>query len=308
MSDSAELATANIEVSYLPATINADFDALDRRVSELVEGYGEWRVDLTDPDELAQAKRSRAYLNGIVKDLDERRKAIKRAYMQPYEAFEARVKTITAKAQAASDSIKVQLDDAEAVRKKAVRAGLEKAYAEFAPLLVPVVPYDRLHDPKWENKTCSPAKAREELEAKVCKVSHDCEALKAQDFGPHRDLAEREFFRTLDLGAALAEVQKARAEDERIAALRAEVAEVTEEHAPEAPQKELATSQMPQPAPAPQWQPGPMPVKEPWVILVRAATQEQMRRVATALGECGVSGSIKRGTLDQVFRGASNGR
>ena len=130
-----------LTVSFTPAAIDANFDALDARVEELIAGYAEARYDLTDSDEIKQAKRDRTYLNGIAKEIDERRKAVKREYMRPLDDFEARANAITAKVKKASANIKEQLDEAEERRKDRAYAILKEYYEDLAGMLAPVVPY-----------------------------------------------------------------------------------------------------------------------------------------------------------------------
>ena len=210
-----------LAVSFTPAAIEANFAALDARVEEMIEGYAEARYGLTDADSIKQAKRDRAYLNGIAKEIDERRKAVKREYMRPYEEFEAQANAIAAKAKSASANIKEQLDEAEERRKDAAYAILKEYYEDLARLLVPVVPYERIHEEKWLNKTFGEIKAKRAIDEKVAKVAHDWETLQSQKgLLPHYETAERTFFGTLDLGSALTAAREAQAADERIAELR----------------------------------------------------------------------------------------
>lgn len=210
-----------LSVAYVPATISANFDTLEARVRELVSDYEGARYDLTDAGAIRDAKRHRTYLNGVFREIDERRKAVKREYMRPYEEFDNRAREVAQIAKAASDGIKEQLDEAEKNRKAAKLAALKEHYEEYAGLLAPVVPYERLHDPKWLNKGCAMPKAEAELDEKVEKLASDWEGLK-EAFGgtDYYDVAERELFATLDLGSAIAAATSAKAQAERIAALR----------------------------------------------------------------------------------------
>ena len=219
----AEGATG-LAVEFSPAVIDANFDALEERVRALVADYEGASYDMSDAENVRAAKRDRGYLNGIAKQIDERRKAVKREYNKPLEAFEARCRQVSGIAKQAADAIKEQLDAAEEERRERAYAALEEHYEGYAGLLAPVVPYERLHDPKWLNKTFGEQKAREALEEKVSAVARDWDALKARrDATTHYEEAEREFFRTLDLGAALSAARRADEEDARIAELRAAV-------------------------------------------------------------------------------------
>lgn len=166
---------SSLTVAYKPSVIEANFDALEAHVRKTVEAYDGATYDLTKKENIAEAKHDRSYLNGLKKEIDERRKAVKREYSKPLDAFEKRCKQITAIIDEAADNIKAQLDQAEEERKARAYAKLQEHYEEFAGLLAPVVPYERFHEPQWLNKTFGEIKACEALEAKVSKLAGDWE-------------------------------------------------------------------------------------------------------------------------------------
>lgn len=310
---------SSLTVAYKPSVIEANFDALEAHVRKTVEAYDGATYDLTKKENIAEAKHDRSYLNGLKKEIDERRKAVKREYSKPLDAFEKRCKQITAIIDEAADNIKAQLDQAEEERKARAYAKLQEHYEEFAGLLAPVVPYERFHEPQWLNKTFGEIKAYEALEAKVSKLAGDWETLKSQFEGePYYEEAERELFATLDLGAAITSARKAAEEAARIAELKAAM-----ESEPE-PEPEPE----PKPAPAGNWYPGGSPMQEigerigpapvlrpaprpatdpqpsiatPCVMVIDSATTEQMQSIGRFAGSIGVSGVFKCGTLQQVY-------
>lgn len=287
-----EAEATTLEVTYTEATIASNMDALEAHVKKVVAEYEGATYDLTSAQAVKEAKHDRSYLNGIKKEIDERRKAVKREYNKPLDAFERRCKQITAIIDESSDAIKAQLDEAEQARKDALYSRLQQHYEEFAELLAPVVPYERLHEAQWLNKTFGEIKAQQALEAKVSDVARDWETLKAQQEAmPHYADAEREFFRTLDLGAALNAARLADEEDRRIAELKEAMA----------PEPEPMPVPVPMPAPMPT--PMPAPVAEPleaWTVEVPSATRSQMQALASLLKAQGITGSIRRGTPAQV--------
>ena len=300
----------SLDVAYTPSVIQANFDALEERVRAVVADYEGAVYDLASADAVREAKRDRSYLNGLKKEIEERRKAVKREYSKPLDAFEKRCKQITAIIDEASGNIKAQLDRAEEERKARAYAKLQGHYEEFAELLAPVVPYGRLHEPQWLNKTFGEVKAYEALEAKVSKLAGDWEMLKSQFEGePFYAEAERELFTTLDLGAALAAARKAAEENARIAELKAAmepepeaapVPEAAPEPEPVDPARQPApvVAPVPAPAPAPVAPSGPA---TPCVMVIDSATTEQMRAIGRFAGSIGVTGVFKRGTLRQAY-------
>lgn len=299
-----ETEATTLEVTYTEATIASNMDALEAHVKKVVAEYEGATYDLTSAQAIKEAKHDRSYLNGIKKEIDERRKAVKREYNKPLDAFERRCKQITAIIDESTDAIKAQLDEAEQTRKDALYSRLQQHYEEFAGLLAPVVPYERLHEPQWLNKTFGEIKAQQALEAKVSDVARDWETLKAQQEAmPHYADAEREFFRTLDLGAALNAARLADEEDQRIAELKAAMAPEPEPEPMPEPEPEPIEIPAPVPMSAPMPAPMPAPVAEPleaWTVEVPRATRSQMQALASTLKAQGITGSIRRGTPAQV--------
>lgn len=299
-----ETEATTLEVTYTEATIASNMDALEAHVKKVVSEYDGATYDLTSAQAIKEAKHDRSYLNGIKKEIDERRKAVKREYNKPLDAFERRCKQITAIIDESTDAIKAQLDEAEQTRKDALYSRLQQHYEEFAGLLAPVVPYERLHEPQWLNKTFGEIKAQQALEAKVSDVARDWETLKAQQEAmPHYADAEREFFRTLDLGAALNAARLADEEDQRIAELKAAMAPEPEPEPMPEPEPEPIEIPAPVPMSAPMPAPMPAPVAEPleaWTVEVPRATRSQMQALASTLKAQGITGSIRRGTPAQV--------
>lgn len=276
-----EQEASDLVVTYSPSVISANFDALEAHVRAKVADYEGAKYDLTKDDSIKEAKHDRSYLNGLKSEIEERRKAVKREYSKPLAAFEKRCKEITSIIDGASDGIKAQLDEAEERRKAGARAALEAHYREFAELLSPVVPYERLHDDRWLNKSFGEAKAKKALEDKVSAVARDWDTLKAQrDSMAHYEVAERELFRTLDLGSALNAARAADEEDARIAAMRE------------------AVESEPAPRPATRRQAEPAVAARPelscaWTVEIPSATRSQMELLAAALRERGITGTIR---------------
>lgn len=276
-----EQEASDLVVTYSPSVISANFDALEAHVRAKVADYEGAKYDLTKDDSIKEAKHDRSYLNGLKSEIEERRKAVKREYNKPLAAFEKRCKEITSIIDGASDGIKAQLDEAEERRKAGARAALEAHYREFAELLAPVVPYERLHDDKWLNKSFGEVKAKKALEEKVSAVARDWDTLKAQrDSMAHYEVAERELFRTLDLGSALNAARAADEEDARIAAMR----------------EAVESKPAPRPAPRRRAEPAVAARPEPscaWTVEIPSATRSQMEQLAAALRERGITGTIK---------------
>ena len=311
-----EQEASELSVAYVPSTIEANFDALEAHVRAKVADYEGAKYDLAKAENIKEAKGDRKYLNGLKNEIEARRKAVKNDYNKPLDAFEKRCKEITSIIDEAADNIKAQLDQAEQERQDRAYAKLQEHYEEFAGLLAEAVPYERLHEKQWLNKTFGEAKAFKALEAKASRFAGDWETLKSQFEGePFYADAERELFATLDLGAALTAARKAAEENARIAELR-ESMEPEPESAGEpcgnwypggSPMQEVGDpvepSPYPQPVPyqVPEPEPYPVPQAPPapepvcaWTVHIPFATRTQMQGLAATLKARGITGTIRR--------------
>ena len=134
-----EQGAPDLVVTYSPSVISANFDAMEDSIRAKVADYEGAKYDLTKDESIKEAKNDRLYLNGLKKEIEERRKAVKREYNKPLAAFEKRCKEITSIIDGASDGIKAQLDQAEEDRKSRAMAKLKEHYETFAELLAPAL-------------------------------------------------------------------------------------------------------------------------------------------------------------------------
>ena len=317
-----EQEASELSVAYVPSTIEANFDALEAHVRKTVEAYEGATYDLTKAENIKEAKGDRKYLNGLKNEIEARRKAVKNDYNKPLDAFEKRCKEITSIIDEAANNIKAQLDQAEQERQDRAYAKLQEHYEEFAGLLAEAVPYERLHERQWLNKTFGEVKAFKALEAKASRFAGDWETLKSQFEGePFYADAERELFATLDLGAALTAARKAAEENARIAELKESMEPEPAEEEPEAPcgdwypggspmqevgdpvepspypQPVPCQAPEPEPYPVPQAPPAPCPAPEPacaWTVSIPFATRTQILGLAATLKAQGITGTIRR--------------
>lgn len=317
MANDTKSVTAVVKVTETPGTIVSNMEDLEAYVSSICADYE--GIDIADPtaEQARWAKTSRTEVNRVAKAIAAERIRVEKAYMAPFQSFKDRCMDLEGRLKATSADLKRVVDAGEEKRRAQRRIDLQAAYEELAPLLVPVVPLDALMDPSWLNKSVSLPKATSELADKLSDIASGWDTIKDTVEPDYLALAERAFFSTLDVGAALREVKSAKDAAERIAAMKAEIApEEPESAAESAPEPEVAPTTQEAPESAPEGRkfpthedferiagPAPKPAKEPehpWVIVVPAATQTQMNQVALTLKGYGICGTIMAGTLEQV--------
>lgn len=320
MANDTKSVTAVVKVTETPGTIVSNMEDLEAYVSSICADYV--GIDIADPtaEQARWAKTSRTEVNRVAKAIAAERIRVEKAYMAPFQSFKDRCMDLEGRLKATSADLKKVVDAGEEKRRAQRRIDLQEAYEELAPLLVPVVPLDALMDPSWLNKSCSLPKATSELADKLSDVASGWDTIKETVEPDYLPLAERSFFSTLDVGAALREVKGAKDAAARIAAMKAEMV-------PEEPQDAAESEPEPEAAPMPTDEPtahesaperrkfpthedyeriaGPAPEPPaeqtyPWVIVLPSATQTQINQVALTIKGYGITGTIMAGTLEQV--------
>ena len=179
--------------------VESNIEALREHIEKLIEDYRDLTVEEKD---LAQAKRDRAYLNGLARELDAQRLSVKKQFMQPIDAFEAKVKELLAPIKEASANIDQQVKAFEQKRKDEKRRLIEEHWLEVAGILADVVPFERVWDEKWANVSSSLGEAYDSLANTAKRIAADYETLESLGLA-HESAAKAMFLSTLDLSAAI---------------------------------------------------------------------------------------------------------
>lgn len=177
---------------------------------QIVSGLERYKGVVYDETQIVEAKKDRAALNKLADAIDSKRKEMKALYLHPYEEFEAQAKELTALIKKQADEIAAQIKAYDEFRKK---EKLEKIKTEiYAPMigsLAELIPYARLHDPKWLNVTTSTTAISQDLGGKIDRIVSGLAAIDKLNLAP--DMASRikdVFLRSFDLAAALAEKER----------------------------------------------------------------------------------------------------
>lgn len=267
-----------LSITFQPASITAHFDALDAKIDELLAGTIT-NIDVDDAEQMRRVRKDRTYINGAINSLEDRRKAIKRAYSKPLTDFEDDLKLRINRLKEASATYTEALNEADKIARAKRAAVLEEAYYDMAPALVPVVPWERIYERSWTNKTHGEVRAKEDLAAKVAKIAADWETLKGLGLENQED-AELEFFQTLNLSSAITHAKEALERKARLEAMKAEV------------------EQEPTPEPVPE----PQEKRQRMVIFIdQPITDEEARTIGRVIGSHGFTGTFKAGELGEYL-------
>lgn len=247
---------------------------------QLVAALENYKGRIYTEETISEAKKDRAGLNKLAAAIDTRRKEMKARYLAPYEEFEAQAVELTGLVKQQAAEIDAQVKAFDEARKAEKLEHIRTMYAAVMGDLAALVPYERLHNPRWLNVTYSMSTIEEEI---VEKAEDIRAALASIDgLGLADDMAarvKRIYLDRLDLAAALAE--KDRIERERQALAAYESAQKAE---PEKPAEQQTVAQPPEPAEKPT-----TAVPAMYTVDFRVwATAEQLAALKTFLVDNGV--------------------
>lgn len=142
------------------------------------DGLSRYKGVVYTESQIAEAKKDRAQLNKLVQALDTKRKEMKALYLNPYEEFEAQAKELIDMVKEQSAAIDKQVKAYDDRRKE---EKLEKIRTELYGYMIDglgdLVPYEKLHDPRWLNVSCSISTIGTEMAQKIERIVSGLEAI-----------------------------------------------------------------------------------------------------------------------------------
>ena len=163
------------------------------------------------------AKNDRAELNNLVKAIDERRKKVKEVINQPYAEFEKELKEITDLIKKQSTEIDEQVKAFEAAEKEEKKAKIMEAYENAIGNLEEILPFSKVFDQRYLNKTYKLETAISEVQKRIEQVKTDLETIESV-CGTYKLNAKDVYVRTLDLSKAMAEEKRLKDLEEKLEA------------------------------------------------------------------------------------------
>lgn len=287
--------TDTIEVSYTPAVIDSNLDALEARVDEIIAPYIGAKFDTTDADQVKLARGIMADLNKDKNAIDARRKEIKKLYSEPLKAFEARVNQITFKINEAREAIKAQVDEADKAFRDYRYSVLLTEYEGCVGDVINVIPFEAVLDTKWLGRSIGEKKACELLQEKAINALNGFKTLQEQELH-HKEEVMHRYAQTLDLMGALEFEVQLNARDAELAKFQEAQEAVGLAQAPEPTEntQEAKTSPTAPPKPPqtmPQGQPQTVHVFKWSLAMEFTGTRAMAQAVATELKGLGITGA-----------------
>ena len=212
--------------------IEWNHEEIKAEVTEKVEMY---KTLVYTEDQVASAKTDKAKLNKFVTALEDKRKEIKRRYLEPYEAFEKQVKDIVAIVNEPIALIDSQIKAFDEEKKSRKAADIKEYWDSLQVREFPK--YEQVFNSKWLNASTSMTSIKKDIENTLIEVEN---ALNTLDCLPEYSFEAKDIYKkTLDVTKAIAEanrlvdVANRKAEEEkRKAELKAQEEVTTKTQAP----------------------------------------------------------------------------
>lgn len=192
----------SLVINQNPGSIELNFDALEEQLDNKLSEY---KGAVFTEDTKTIAKAEVANLRKLKKDIEDSRKAVKKKWMEPYDAFEKRMKILSAKVDEPITEINAQVQAFEEERKKAKKEDVTKLFGQMLAEYEDCKEYislDKLYDSRWENATASMKSIKAELAEKMNGIRNAITMIKATRSDKEADALES-YKRTLDLNGAI---------------------------------------------------------------------------------------------------------
>jgi len=203
--------TTDLEKS-LPKKIDFNYEAIKSELSEKLERYNSLVVT---EDSVSAAKKDKAALNKLKTALEDRRKEVKKDCLRPYEEFEQKIKELVGMIDAPVVAIDGQIKAFDEIKKAEKRADIQGFYADSIGDLTPILPFDKVFDPRWLNATYKIEDAQKEITDRIQKTRNDIGIIKAMNLSGEQQVLDV-YLRTLDMSAALAEKTRLEGQQKRM--------------------------------------------------------------------------------------------
>lgn len=213
----------NLKIEQQQGLITTNLDAIEAEIKEKMADYKDY---LVTEDSIKADKKVLADLRKTKKELDDARKEVKKAWLEPYEQFEERCKAVIALVDEPINLINNQLKlfDEERVAKK--REHIKELYDEVMEKqgLERFLSFDKIYDPKWDNVSTKDQDILFDIDGMVLKIKNDLVAIRALNSEIEDECIETYIRFNNDLSMAIQRNSQYLADKQKIAEQAKEVA------------------------------------------------------------------------------------
>lgn len=165
-----------LQVSEIQALepVKFNYEELKAAITEKANTY---KNLVYTEENIATAKSDRVMLNKVSKAINEEKKRIKNALLEPYTDFVAKCKELMEIIDSASTSIDAQIKDFESIEKNTKLQDILMYWIEKSGEYAELVNVDKLVQEQWLNKTYSMSKIQDEIDHIIVRIRTDFSVL-----------------------------------------------------------------------------------------------------------------------------------
>ena len=192
----------SLVINQNPGSIDINFDALEEQLDKQLSEY---KGAVFTESSKAIAKAEVASLRKLKKDIEDSRKAVKKKWMEPYEQFEKKMKSLAVKVDEPINAINEQVQAFEEKRRQEKRELIRNLYEDTVADYEDCRDYvslDKLYDSKWENASVSAKSIKKDMMERMSGIQTAVSSIKAMHSDKEEDALVL-YKRTLDLNRAL---------------------------------------------------------------------------------------------------------
>ena len=173
------MSNLKFDVVQTAGIINVDFESIESQLSEKMDEYN--GLVFTE-DKKKDAKADLAELRKYRKAVNDRKSEVKKAYMEPYNQFEAKVKKLIELIDEPINYIDGQVKEFEEKRIREKKAEIKKIYDEIVPEdLQDYIPLECIYGTKWDNASTTMKSIKQEISDAVSKAESDISVIKGMN-------------------------------------------------------------------------------------------------------------------------------
>ena len=211
-----------------PSVPEFNFEELKKDLQEKTNKY---ENIIYNDDEIAQAKKDRADLNKLKKAINDKRIAMEKEYMQPFNEFKNKVKEILDILDKPIAAIDTQVKNYEAQAVANKKKDIEDLFKRISPFSW--IKLELIQNPKWLNASVSLKAVEEEMQMQFNMIGVDLKSIESLEY---KEQALETYKATLSMNKALERVAQLKEFDKALSEQKARITKIKE--AEEEPKEE----------------------------------------------------------------------
>ena len=189
------------DLQTFPAMIEYNHENLKTELSEQLKKYQ--NIVVTE-DCVKEFKADKANLNRLKTALEDKRKEIKKAILQPYKNFEKSIKELVALIDEPIQAIDSQLKEIDNKKKGEKLKEIQKLYQDSIGIFKDLIPFEKIYNCKWPNSTYKLNEIALEMQELQVTLNNGLQIIEGLDTDFKQEIKDK-LFETLDISQALQE-------------------------------------------------------------------------------------------------------